>query len=374
MPKRDYYEILGVARTATAEEIKKSYRQLALKFHPDKNPGDKSSEEKFKEATEAFQILSDAEKRRQYDQYGHQAFGPRGPQVDYSNLEDVLGDIFGGRGGMDSIFDIFFGPGGGRRAGRGGRRGGKDGADLQIEVALNMIDVLESQKKNIEISRLEPCDDCSGAGGTGQKECSECGGRGQVAYRQGFFSFASTCPKCGGEGMSFKSACSSCRGGGVRRAKRKITVKIPAGVEDGMRLRLRAEGDSGSGGADRGDLYVLIRVQSHPQFERHGSDLVQEITVSYVEAILGTEVALKDLTNETLAVKIPPATQHGSLLRLRNKGLPSLDSTGRGDLIIRVIVEIPKNVSGREKQLLQEIAELRSSQKGFFNKVKDALG
>ncbi len=375
MAKRDYYEVLGVTKSATADEIKQAYRRQALKFHPDKNPGDKSAEEKFKEATEAFQILTDPQKRQKYDQFGHQAFGPQGPQVDYSNLEDIFSEIFGGRGagGTDSIFDIFFGQGARRGAG-GRRRGGRDGADLQLEITLNMADVLEMQEKTLDISRLEPCDDCKGMGGSGERECSECGGRGQVAYRQGFFSFASTCPKCGGAGSSFKSSCQECRGAGVRRARRKIAMKIPAGVEDGMRLRLRDEGDAGSAGGDRGDLYVSVCVRPDPRFERHGTDLVQEITVSYIDAILGAEVELTDLSNEILSVKIPPATQHGAMLRLRGKGLPSIERSGRGDILVRVAVEIPKNVSGREKQLLHEIAEIRSSNKGFFGKVKDVLG
>lgn len=372
MPKRDYYEILGVSRTTGAEEIKKAYRQLALKYHPDKNPEDKTAGEKFKEATEAFQVLSDPQKREQYDQYGHQAFGPRGPQVDYSNLEDIFADIFSGRsGGLDSIFDILSGGTGGR--GRG-RRGGIDGADLQIEVTLNLEDVLESQEKHIELSRLEPCTDCGGAGGSGRRDCSECGGRGQVAYRQGFFTFASTCRKCGGAGTTFKSSCASCRGEGRRRAKRKMSIKIPAGVEDGMRLRLRGEGDSGGDGGSRGDLYVSVRVRPHPNFERDVTNLVARVTVHYVDAILGTEIELKGLAGETLSIKIPPGTQHGSLLRLRHKGLPAVDRRETGDLIVRVEIEIPKNISDREKQLLREIAQLRdTTQKGFFNKVKDAL-
>lgn len=370
MTKRDYYEILGVARTASGEEIKKAYRQLALKFHPDKNPGDKSAEEKFKEATEAFQILSDTDKRRQYDQYGHQAFGPQGPQVDFSNLEDIFADIFGGRGGgMDSIFDSFFGGRRGRRSGRGGA----DGADLQVEFTLDLVEVLEPQEKHIELSRLEPCPDCNGDGGTGRRECADCGGRGQVAYRQGFFTFASTCPRCRGAGTSFKSTCSPCRGEGRRRSKKKITIKIPAGVEDQMRLRLRNEGDAGSNGGDRGDLYVLIRVRPNPRFERHDNNLLTECAIHYVDAILGTDIEIKGLAGETLAVKIPPATQHGALLRLRHKGLPSLDNAGAGDLLVRVLVEFPKNISSREKQLLHEIANLRGAQKGIFNKVKDAF-
>ena len=374
MPKRDYYEILGVSKTATADEIKKSYRQQALKFHPDKNPGDKSAEDKFKEATEAYQVLSDTQKRQQYDQYGHQAFGPQGPQVDYSNLEEVFADIFGGRGGTDSIFDVFFGAGG--RRGRGGSSGqrGSAGADLQIEIHLDLVDVLEQQDKTIELSRLEPCESCHGEGGNGKRECSQCGGRGQVAYRQGFFTFASTCPKCSGGGTSFKSSCQECRATGVRRAKHKLTVKIPAGVEDGMQLRLRGEGDTGTNGGRRGELYVLIRVRAHSNFERHESHLQTNITISYVEAVLGTEVELKGLTGETLSVKIPAGAQHGSLLRLRNKGLPSVDSRDTGDLLVHVTVEIPKNISAREKQLLLEIAEIRSTNKGFFNKVKDAFG
>ncbi len=371
--KRDYYEVLGVARAATVEDIKKSYRQLALKFHPDKNPGDKSAEDKFKEATEAFQVLTDPEKRRQYDQFGHQAFGPQGPQVDYSNLEDLFSEIFGGRGGVDSVFDVFFG-GGRRRAGRGrGAARGTDGADLQIEIALELQDVLDTQHQSIELSRLEPCEDCHGQGGTGKRECGECGGRGQVAYRQGFFSFAASCPRCGGAGTSFKSSCSSCRGEGRRRGKRKISLKIPAGVEDGMRLRLRGEGDAGGGGGERGDLYVVVQVKPHPRFERHGTDLVADVTISYVEAVLGSEIQMKDLSGDTLSIKIPAGTQHGSLHRLRHKGLPSVDHGTRGDLLARINVEIPKTVSAREKQLLQEIAELHATGKGFFNKVKDAF-
>lgn len=376
MTKRDYYEVLGVSKSAAQDEIKKAYRQLALKFHPDKNPGDKSAEEKFKEATEAYQILSDAEKRRQYDQYGHQAFGPQGPQVDYSNLEDIFSEIFGRSSGMESIFDVFFGGGGRERRGQRGRgaHAGTDGADLQLEIALNLADVLETQEKHIEIARLESCEDCNGAGGSGRRECPDCGGRGQVAYRQGFFSFASTCRRCGGAGSSFKTTCSNCRGDGRKRAKRRITVKIPAGVDDGMRLRLRGEGDAGTGSGDRGDLYVLVRVHPHPGFERQDHHLLTEVSVHYVDAILGTDVEIRGLSDETLAVKIPPGTQHGALLRLRQKGLPSIDGRGLGDLLVRVSVEIPKNISARERQLLHEIQDARAAQKGFFSKVKDALG
>ncbi|MBI4179327.1 molecular chaperone DnaJ [bacterium] len=373
MSKRDYYEILGVPKTAAADEIKKAYRQLALKYHPDKNPGDHSAEEKFKEATEAFQVLSDADKRQKYDQYGHQAFGPGGPQVDFSNLEDVFSEIFGGRGGVDSIFDIF--SGGGARRGGGRRSHGEDGADLKIQIEMDLADVLEAQEKTVEISRLEHCEDCKGAGGSGRQTCKECGGRGQVAYRQGFFTFASTCSRCGGAGQTMKSTCSSCRGAGRQRARKKISVRIPAGVYDGIALRLRGEGDAGAAGGSRGDLYTVVRIRPHPMFERGGDDLVSDVTVSYVEAILGTETAIKDLTGQTLSVHIPAGTSHGTLLRLRKKGLPSVDHAGLGDLIVRVAVEIPKNLSAKEKQLLQEIAEIRgaSAQKGFFNKVKDAF-
>lgn len=371
--KRDYYEVLGVARTASADDIKKAYRQQALKFHPDKNPGDKSAEAKFKEATEAYQILSDADKRRQYDQYGHQAFGPQGPQVDYSNLEDIFNEIFGGRGGgMDSIFDVFFGQGAGRR---GRRSGGADGADLKVEIAMDLADTIESQDKTIELSRLEPCAECKGEGGSGKHTCAECGGRGQVAYRQGFFTFASTCSKCGGAGVSMRHACSECRASGVKRAKKKITITIPAGAEDGMRFRLRNEGDAGAGGGSRGDLYVFVHVRPHPRFERDGGNLVTELSVSYVDAVLGTETELKDLTGQTLSIKIPAGTQHSAVLRLRDKGVPSIETGRQGDLLVRVLIDIPKSIPARERQLLQEIAELHAEhKKGFFNKVKDALG
>ncbi len=373
--KRDYYEILGVSKTAVADEIKKAYHQQALKFHPDKNPGDKSAEEKFKEATEAYQILSDSEKRKQYDQYGHQAFGPQGPQVDYSNLEDIFSEIFGNRrGGVESIFDIFFGQGGGGGRRRSSRTG-SDGADLKIEMTLDLAETLESREKTIELSRLEPCVDCKGHGGSGRHTCSECGGRGQVAYRQGFFTFASTCGRCSGAGTTMKSTCAECRGSGVKRAKKKITLTIPAGVEDGMQFRMKSEGDSGSGDGGRGDLYVFVHVRPHPRFERQNTDLVTDVTVSYVEAILGSEVELKDISGDTLSVKIPAGTRHGALLRLRDKGLPSIETGRRGDMLARVNVDIPKNVSSRERQLLLEIADLHAThQKGFFNKVKDALG
>lgn len=358
--QRDYYEILGVEKSADASTIKKAYRKMAMKFHPDQNPGNKEAEEKFKEAAQAYEILSDENKRAQYDRFGHQAFqggrgGGGGPHNfhDISDIFEQFGDIFGdffGGGGM----------GGGQRQ-RSQSAGPRRGSDLRYFLEINLEDVIEDQKKPIEFQCEDNCGTCNGSGaspGTGVKTCGTCGGRGQVVRQQGFFSMASPCPTCRGQGQIIEKPCSECQGGGRVQRKRKLLVNIPAGVDSGTQLRLSEEGEGGYRGGPAGDLYVEIRVKPHKRFERQNSDLFGEIDISYLQALLGGPVKVKTLRGDQ-TIEIPRSTQPGEQIKVSKEGLPSLRGSRIGDLYLRANVNFPKKISKEEEKHLREIAKIK---------------
>ncbi len=365
--KRDYYEILGVAKEADADTIKKAYRKLAMQFHPDKNPGNKEAEEKFKEAAEAYEVLSDSQKRARYDRFGHQGVG--GPGMGGPHFQDV-GDIFEAFG---DIFGDFFGGGGGSRS-RGQRSGSRRGADLRYVLEIDLEDVLNGAQKPIEFQCEEDCKDCSGSGaekGTQPVICSACGGRGQIVRSQGFFSMATTCPQCRGQGQMIKTPCKSCRGSGRTAVERKLLITVPAGVDNGTQLRLNGEGEAGGKGAPAGDLYVDLRVKADPRFERNGSNLYGELEINYLQALLGAEVEAETLRGKK-TVSIPKGCQHGQELHLSGEGLPSLRGSRVGDLIYLAKLVIPKKLSKDEEKLLRQIAELKG-EKGSNSKEKSGF-
>lgn len=349
MPPSDYYETLGVPRTASAEEVKKAYRKLAVKHHPDKNPGDKSAEEKFKEVSAAYEVLSDTEKRAQYDQFGHDAFtrrrGPGGGQT--MDPFDIFSQVVGG-----SIFDSFFG-GGARHA-----SGPQGGADLRYDMQIEFEDAVFGAEKEIEIPRAEACDRCGGSGceaGTSKRRCSHCGGNGQITMTQGFFSVRQRCPACQGTGEVIESPCRQCRGEGLVQRHKKLRINIPAGVDTGSRLRLAGEGEAGRRKGPSGDLYVVLHVQEHEVFKRDGEELFCDVPVPVVTATLGGAITVPTLTGAA-ELRIPAGTQSGASFRLRGKGIPSLRGQGRGDLHVQVLVEIPGKLSARQREKLEEFA------------------
>ena len=365
MTKRDYYEVLSVARTADGDTIKKSYRKLALQFHPDRNPGDKAAEEKFKEAAEAYAILSDPDKRARYDQFGHSLGG--GGFSGFEGFQDAFGgfsDIFG-----DLFEDFFGGSGGGRRRGRGQR-----GSDLEYRVELELAEVLTGKALDLEIPRKETCGECQGTGaekGSKKKTCPDCGGRGEVRVSQGFFTLRRTCSRCRGEGESIEKPCPACRGEGRVRKVRKLQVKIPAGIEHGSRLRVTGEGEAGQGGASRGDLYVQILVKKNKTFERQGQDIYCEVLIPYTVAVLGGEVEVPTLTGKT-RLEIANGTPAGKVLKIKGEGVPVYGMEGRrGDEFVKVDIEVPAKLSKSERELLEKFAAERkekiSGKKGFFS-------
>jgi len=372
--KRDYYEILGVERTASEDEVKRAYRKLALKFHPDQNQDNPDAEAQFKEAAEAYDVLGDTEKRARYDQFGHQAFQQSGfgGGRHFTNVEDIFeafGDIFGGGGG--GIFgDIF---GGGKRSRRGGPRAGRD---LRIVLDLTLEEIDEGVAKTVSIKRQESCETCSGSGakpGTSPVSCQTCGGRGQVHRSQGFFTMATACPQCRGAGKIIESPCLECRGNGKITKKSEIELQVPAGVEDGMRIRMSGEGDAGDPGGPRGDLYVIVREKEHKVFQRGGPDLITEVPCSFPQLALGDKVEIPTLRGR-VEMSIPAGTQTGKVFRLRGQGLPHLEGRGRGDQLVRVFIETPKKLSDRQKELLVEFGEIeeeKSGSRSFFEKIAD---
>jgi len=364
MAKRDFYEVLGVTKGAAREEIKKAYRQLAIKYHPDRNPGDKDSEERFKEATEAYEILADERKRRAYDQYGFAGVNGMGQPTaqDFSTIFQGFEDIFGDFSGF---FDSFFGSSGNRR--RTSRGYGQQGADLRYDMEISFLDAAFGTKREISYSRAERCDVCGGTGadkGTGRKLCPTCGGSGQVRRNSGFFSIASTCPNCSGEGEIVEKPCAACRGTGLARRNRSITVTIPAGIEDGKRLSLAGQGDAGTNGARDGDLYIFLRVQPHELYERDGNDVYCAVPISFTQAALGSDILVTTLDDKSVRVSVPPGTQNGRVLRLKGEGIPELHNPGRrGDMYIKLVVKVPTKVSGRAKELLKELASVNGEEK-----------
>ena len=370
MAKRDYYETLGVTRDADAAELKKSYRKLAMKYHPDRNPDDAEAEAMFKELSEAYGVLSDEQKRGAYDQYGHAAFegggGGAGPgDFDFrSSFADVFDDLFG---------DFM----GGQR--RGGRRGPARGADLRYNMEVNLEDAFASKQTKIQAATSVSCDDCSGSGakeGTKPAICSACGGVGKVRAQQGFFTIERTCPTCQGSGTVIADPCKGCRGAGRVQKEKTLSVNIPAGVEDGTRIRLAGEGEAGARGAPAGDLYIFISVKPHPLFQRDAMNLYCEVPIPMSKATLGGSIDVPTLGGGRARVTIPHGTQSGHQFRLRGKGMPALRGGSKGDMYIEVTVETPVNLNKKQKELLKQFDSLGTKSTspqsdGFFSKVKD---
>ncbi|MDX1952122.1 MAG: molecular chaperone DnaJ [Verrucomicrobiota bacterium] len=376
MAKRDYYEILGIERGATADDIKKAYRKLAVKYHPDKNPGDKAAEEKFKELGEAYEALSDPQKKAAYDQYGHAAFDPRnragGRGGGFHDPFDIFREVFGGGGGGGgSIFEDLFG--GGRQDPTGPQRG----ADLRYDMEITFEEAALGTQKEISVTKLETCDVCRGSGaesGSSRKSCPTCNGRGQVITSRGIFSIAQTCSRCHGAGMIIEKPCKSCGGEGRKEKLSKIPLKIPAGVDTGTRLRSTGHGEGGLRGGPSGDLYVVLHVKAHDIFQRQEDDLICEVPIQFVQAALGAEVEVPTLQGKA-TVHIPPGTQNGTVFRLKGKGIKNVQGYGTGDLHVRVVVEVPAKLNGEQRAKLQEFAELCDSNtnpisRGFFEKAK----
>jgi molecular chaperone DnaJ len=363
--KRDYYEILGVDRGATKEEIKKAYRRSAIKYHPDKNPDDKDAEEKFKEATEAYEILGDDKRRKLYDQYGHEGVGVGAGgfqgfrnSADFEDLFGGFSDIFG-----SDIFESFFGFGdifGRTRTSR--RERAQRGSDIRYDVELSLEEAAFGKKVEVHVARNEHCKECGGTGakkGSGSVTCSQCGGSGQVRRTQGFFTIASTCPVCRGTGNVIKDYCPACRGNGIISRKRKIVIDIEPGVEERTILRLAGEGHAGPNGGPNGDLIVVIHARPHQYFLRRGNDVLCQVKISLFQALLGADIKVPTLDGKKVKIGIPPGTQSGRVLRLRKEGIPYLKRRGRGDQLIKVLVEIPKNLSQHEKKIMSELASAR---------------
>lgn len=365
--KRDCYELLGVHKNASETEIKKAYRKLAIQYHPDKNPGDKAAEDKFKEISEAYEILSDPQKRAQYDQFGHAGIGGGGFSSGGFGAGTPFGDIF-----SDIFGDIF---GGQRERGRGRR-----GDDLQYNLEISFEEAAFGVEKKIDIPYAKRCDTCGGSGakpGTEPKVCPTCRGAGQVRFQQGFFSISKTCNHCNGEGKVVEHPCPDCRGVGSVRDKKTISVKVPAGVETGTRLKLTGEGGQGAKGGSNGDLYVALSVQKHPIFTRERNEVICEIPISFPQAALGCEIDAPTLDGK-VSMKIPAGTQSGKVFRLRGKGIPVLQGYGRGDQLVVISVETPSNLNKRQRELLEEFARISGEEahpmkKNFFEKVMDVL-
>jgi len=361
-PKRDYYEVLGVSPDASPEEIKKAYRKLAHAHHPDKNPGDTSAEDRFKEIGEAYAVLSDAEKRESYNRFGTAGRGGEG----FGDFDPGFGSIF------DDIFEGFFG-------GRTGRstRSAHRGADLRYNLEIRFEEAATGVEKEIVIPRMEMCATCRGSGakaGSQPVTCKTCRGTGQVRFSQGFLTVSQTCSRCRGEGRIVEHPCAACRGLGQTKAERTLTVKVPAGVETGTRLKLAGEGEAGVRGGGPGDLYVVIVVKEHPLFTRQGDDIYCEVPVSFTQAALGAQIEIPTITAKT-TLKVPPGTQTGAEFRVRGKGFPNVRGYGHGDLLARIFVEVPTHLTAKQRDLLEQYAKLENGEgsplvQGFWDKVK----
>jgi molecular chaperone DnaJ len=371
MSKRDYYEVLNVSRTATDQELKSAYRRLARSHHPDTNQNDPAAEEKFKELSEAYSVLSDTEQRQRYDRFGHagvssgagQSWGAPG----FGGIEDILGDLFG-------FSDVF---GGGRGGAR--RSAAQRGADLRYDLEIRLEEAYAGMTAQLRIPRLENCENCKGNGaapGTEPETCNTCGGTGQVRYQQGFFSVARTCQPCRGAGRIIKSPCTECRGAGRIEREKQMEVKIPAGVETGSRLRVQGEGEAGTQGGPSGDLYVVIHLADHERFERQGSNLYASLPVTFAQAALGSDVFVGTLDGEE-KIKVPTGTQTGTVFRLKGKGMPVLGGRGRGDLFVSVSVVTPTSLTREQRRLLEQLAIVENKDledKGLVDKVRDIFG
>jgi molecular chaperone DnaJ len=367
--KADYYEVLGVSREASDQELKSAYRKLALKFHPDRNPGNHGAEEKFKEASEAYQVLSDADKRAAYDRYGHagaaaQGFGG-GPFAGGVDIGDIFGDLFG------EMFNV-----GGHSSQRGSRQ--QRGDDLRFDLTVDFEAAIFGYETEVKIRRLETCMVCHGRGsssGRGPTPCAQCQGRGQVRYQQGFFSVARTCGACSGTGSVIGDPCTACRGESRVSKELKLNVKVPPGVENGTRIRYAGEGDAGRSGGPRGDLYVVLSIRPHDFFERDGQDLHCVIPVSFPQAALGADIEIPAIGGN-VTIKVPEGTQSGKQLRVRGKGVPFLNESGRGDLIVQVVVQTPRKLTRTQRELVNKLAESlavdnKPSSPSLMEKMKD---
>ena len=356
---KDYYELLGVARSASPEDIKKAYRKLAMKFHPDKNQGNKEAEARFKEISEAYEVLSDTQKRKQYDQFGHEglksAFGPGGFDFSrdfthVSDLQDILGSIFGEGGGM---FDDIFGTGGRRRS----RNGPQRGSDLRFDIEIDLEEAAFGSEREVVLPLSVECEVCKGSGvaeGSKREACRHCGGRGAVLSGGGFFQMRQTCPVCRGEGAVITHPCSACRGSGRVKTRKRLNLRIPKGVETGSRLRLSGKGEGGVRGGPAGDLYVILHVREHDLFKRQGDDLLCEIPVAFETAILGGEIQVPTIDGSA-KLKLGAGTESGKVFRLRGKGMPNVEGYSRGDLHVRVVPEVPVKLNSTQKKALKEL-------------------
>jgi molecular chaperone DnaJ len=371
MAKRDYYEVLGVGRGAEMEEIKKAYRKLALKHHPDRNPNDKNAEEKFKELSEAYEALSDPVSRGAYDQYGHAAFDRTRGRAGFHDPTDIFREVFGNSG----IFDDIFG-GASQRAG-----GAQSGDDLRYDLELTFMEAAQGCEREITVTKLDPCETCRGSGaeaGATAKTCAVCGGRGQVISSRGIFSIAQTCPRCDGRGRVIDKPCRACGGAGRRERTSKIKIKVPAGVDGGARLRSSGNGEAGARGGPPGDLYVVLHVKRHEIFGREGDDLTCDVPISFAQAALGGVIKVPALTGSA-EVKVPASTQGGAVFRLKGKGVKNVQGYGHGDLLVRVQIEVPAHLNSAQRTKLEEFAkscdeEVHPLSKSFFEKAKNLFG
>ena len=377
MAKRDYYEVLGVGKNASADDIKRAYRRMAMKYHPDKNPNDKEAEAKFKECAEAYEVLSDPDKRQRYDQFGHE--GLRGAGMhDFSRMRwQDIGSIFEDMFGMEDFFGDIFG-GRGRRSRRAGPA---RGYDLETAVELTLSDIAKGAEKTIEFTRQDTCGECSGSGsakGSSPGQCPACKGSGQVARGGGFFQMVSTCGQCGGTGQIITNPCKKCKGTGRVPKNRTINIKIPAGVHEGQGIRVASEGEPGHDGGPRGDLYCYVRIKPHEFLQRDGNDLIAVVPISFTQAALGTTIDVPNIDG-TRGLKIPPGTQYGSIFRIKGQGLPDVRTHRIGDQLVQIMVETPMGLNKQQQELLREFAKTenkRVSPKSvsFFEKLKQHFG